>query len=118
MRSPMRAGVCQGTANRTNAQISAFPPLLRARSPGDARAHSGVGGHVGRAVTEEEAGAAAEPRRPVVRVVEGTAPQRGAAAADARGELVAQTDERVDLRVEPRPPGARDAVPVRLVRCA
>src|SRR4051794_28674049 len=120
MRSPMRAGVCQGVAERTNARIAspdvrnshqlrtpwlAFCASVRSVRVGDVR------GHVAGEVAEEEAGAAAEPRRPVVRVVERTAPQREAAAADALGELVAQADERVDLRVEPGPPGAGDAVP-------
>src|SRR4051812_46303696 len=127
MRSPMRAGVCQGVAERTNARIAspdlpnshqlrtlwlAFYAWVRSVRVG------GVRGHIGREVAEQEPGAAAETRRPVVGVVERAAPQREAAAPDALGQLVPQADERRDLRVEPGAPGAGDAVPVGLVRRA
>src|SRR6478609_11667301 len=73
-----------------------------------------VGGHV----AEQETSAAAEAGGAVVGVVERAAAQRQAAAPDALGELVAQADEGLDLRVESGTPGARDAVPVGLVRGA
>src|SRR4051812_10946328 len=123
MRSPMRAGVCQGAAKRTNASNASpdVPNSHRLRKPWlafRAWVRSAVGGNVGGQVAEEEAGAAAETGGAVVGVVERTAAQRQAATPDALGQLIAQTDERLDLRVEPRPPRARDAVPVGLVRRA